>query len=173
MRLPPPGHLVALAIACIACAGARPEQRGSPLLGKRLDLTASDLAGREVRISPGAAKVTVVDLWATWCDPCREQIPFLGQLAADYRARGVEVYAVAFDEDRAAVEDFVARHAVALPVLWDKGGAALADKLHVTRLPTTVVLDRDGVVRGVHLGFDRAHASTLERDVQALLGTER
>jgi cytochrome c biogenesis protein CcmG/thiol:disulfide interchange protein DsbE len=170
MRLPRLGHVVALAVLCAGCAAPRASPRGSPLLGRRVDVAVADLRGREVRLASGAAKVTVVDLWATWCEPCREQLPFLARLAADYRPLGVEVYAVSFDEDRAAVEEFVTRTALQLPVLWDKGGATLADKLQVTRLPTTVLLDRAGVVRGVHLGFDRAGGAALEREVRGLLG---
>jgi cytochrome c biogenesis protein CcmG/thiol:disulfide interchange protein DsbE len=169
MPIPRLGHMVALVAACAACASARPAPRPSPLVGTTVDLVARDLGGREVRVAPGRAKVTVVDLWATWCDPCREQLPFLARLASDYGPRGVEVFTIAFDEDRTAVEDFVARTAFRLPVLWDKGGAALADRLRVTRLPTTLLVDRAGVVRRVHLGYDRASGDALAREVQALL----
>jgi thiol-disulfide isomerase/thioredoxin len=135
-----------------------------------VEVTARDLGGREVRVSPGGPKLTVVDFWASWCEPCREQLPFLARLRADYRPRGLEVYAVSFDEDPAAVEEFLARTAVKLPVLWDKGGAALAEPLNVTRLPTTLLIDAAGVVRAVHLGFDQAEGEALERDVRLLVG---
>jgi hypothetical protein len=59
---------------------------------------------------------------------------------------------------------------VQLSVLWDKGGATLAEKLDVTRLPTTLLVDAEGTIRGVHLGFDRAEGEALEREVRRLLG---
>ncbi len=161
--------LLAVAVACAACAGPRASRQDSPLVGKSVEMSARDLDGREVRIPGDGARATVVDLWATWCEPCREQLPFLARLAAEYRARGVEVYAVSFDEDRAAVEEFLARTPVNVRVLWDKGGGALAEKLDVARLPTTVVVDRAGIVRAVHLGFDRAGAAALERELRSLL----
>jgi cytochrome c biogenesis protein CcmG/thiol:disulfide interchange protein DsbE len=160
------GCVLALAAAC---AGPRESRRASPLVGRTVDVAARDLAGREVRLSQSGARVAVVDFWATWCEPCREQLPFLEQLAAEYRGAGVEVYGVSFDEDRSAVEEFLARTPLRFPILWDKGGETLAEKLEVTRLPTTVLIDRDGVVRGVHLGFDRAAGASLEREVRRLL----
>jgi thiol-disulfide isomerase/thioredoxin len=170
MRVTLLGLLLAAAASIAGCASPRAAQRTSPLVGKRVELAARELGGGEVRFAPGAARLTVVDFWATWCEPCREQLPFLARLAADYRARGVEVYAVSFDEDPAAVEEYLARSPVQLRVLWDKGGDTLAGKLDVTRLPTTLLVDADGTVRGVHLGFDRAEGVALEHEVRKLLG---
>jgi thiol-disulfide isomerase/thioredoxin len=155
-----------------ACAAPRASSRASPLVGKHVQIEARSLDGRDVKLPARGAKVTVVDLWATWCDPCKEQMPALDRLAASVRDRGVEVYAISFDEDPAAVREFVARTPVRFPVLWDKGGASLADALSITRLPTTVVLDGAGVVRAVHLGYDQAQAGALEREVRELLAED-
>ncbi len=157
------------ALLAAGCAAPRQGLRSSALVGQTVEIAALDLAGREVRLTDGAAKVRVVDFWATWCDPCREQLPFLDRLASEYGAQGVTVTGVSFDEDRAAVERFLEHTPVSFQVLWDKGGAALADRLEVTRLPTTLVLDRRGVVRDVHLGFDRGEERNIEGTVKRLL----
>jgi thiol-disulfide isomerase/thioredoxin len=160
------GYLLTLALAC---AGPRERAHPSPLVGRTVEVAAVELGGREVRIPSSGARLAVVDFWATWCEPCREQLPFLERLAEKYRDAGLAVYGVSFDEDRAAVEEFLARTPVRFPILWDKGGETLAGRLEVTRLPTTLVLDAAGVVRAVHLGFDRRAGDALEREVGRLL----
>jgi thiol-disulfide isomerase/thioredoxin len=122
-----------------------------------------------VKLPARGARATVVDFWATWCEPCREQLPELDRLAATWRAEGVQVYAISFDEDRAAVEEFVARAAVGFPVLWDKGGQTLAERLELTRLPTTLLIDGAGVVRAVHLGYEHGQSSALEDELRRIL----
>lgn len=157
------------AVALAACAPVRPVQRGSSLLGKPADVVAEDLGGAVVRIANDGARVRVVDFWATWCAPCREQLRVLQRLADAYGARGVAVYAVSFDEDRGMLQAFLEANPVGFPVLWDKGGARLGEPLDVQRLPTTLVLDRDGIVRAADVGFDAGASERLEREVRRAL----
>jgi thiol-disulfide isomerase/thioredoxin len=157
------------ALLLAGCAASRQGLRSSPLVGQSVEVAAFDLSGREARVPQGGGKVRVVDFWATWCDPCRDQLPFLDRLASRYGPEGLSVYGVSFDEDRAALERFLAHTPVSFEVLWDKGGSGLAEKLEVTRLPTTLLLDRRGVVRDVHLGFDRGEERKIEETVRRLL----
>lgn len=159
-----------LAVAVAGCAAGRPTLVASPLLGKPLELAAPDLSGREVRLGDAQGKVRVVDFWATWCDPCRDQLPVLEVLARAHAADGLLVYGVAVDEDRAQVEAFLAATPLGFPVLWDKGGVRHGERLDVQRLPTTFLVDRAGLVRYVHQGYEPGNAEALTREVKALLG---
>jgi thiol-disulfide isomerase/thioredoxin len=164
-----PAKLPLLAVLAMACSTPRPAFRPPALAGKTVAIVAPDLTGRVVDVSGEAGKVRVVDFWATWCDPCRDQLPFLDRLATELRGDGLVVYGVSFDEDRSAVEEFLARTPVSFAILWDKGGGSLAEPLEITRLPTTVLLDRNGTVRATHLGFDRGEEAKLAAEVRELL----
>lgn len=169
IRLPRRARSVLAALLLAGCATGRPTLAASPLVGKPLDLAAPELAGREVRLGDARGKVRVVDFWATWCDPCRDQLPVLDALARAHEAEGLRVYAVAVDEDRAQVEAFLAAAPLGITVLWDKGGARHTERLDVQRLPTTLVIDRAGLVRYVHQGYDPRNADLLAREVRHLL----
>ncbi len=158
----------AVLLAATACATARPALRAPALAGKSVEIAAEDLSGRSVRLELDG-RVRVVDFWATWCEPCKDQLPHLDGLAQRYGQEGLAVTAVSFDGDRAQLDAFLAQHPVSIPILWDRGGATLSEPLDLQRLPTTLVLDRRGIVRHVHVGFDAASAERLEREIKALL----
>jgi len=161
---------LAAALAVLAaCASSRPP-RTSPLLGRPVRIAAPDLAGDTVSVHADGARVRVVDFWASWCEPCREQFPLLDRLLEEHGASGLAVYAVSFDEDRAQIDEFLRDIPVRFEILWDKGGESLSGPLAIDRLPTTLVLDREGVVRHAHVGGGARHAEALEGEVRELLG---
>ena len=79
------------------------------------------------------------------------------------------MYAVSFDEKRSDLEGFAGGPAAGLPLLWDRGGDLLSKGLSISRLPTTVVADRGGVIRSVHVGYNPLAGDNLEAEVRALL----
>ena len=168
IRTLPPAVLLGLALACASQAPRRTVQV-PPLAGTTLDVTAQDLAGHEVRIEAGNGQVVVVDFFATWCQPCKVQLPHLERLARELQDRGLAVYGVSFDDDLDAIRGFTGQLAVGFPVLWDRGGERLAAAMSIQRLPTTLVVDRRGIIRHVHLGYDTREGERLEAEVRALL----
>ncbi len=160
--------LAALA-ALAACAVPRSLPRAASRIGQPLELVARDLQGREVDVAADAGVVRVVDFWATWCEPCREQFPALEKMRRELGPRGLSVYAVSFDEDPAQIPRFLEATPVGFRVLWDRGGAAWAARYDLDRLPTTLVVDGRGIIRFVHEGFDEATASEERRQVESLI----
>ena len=113
----------------------------------------------------------IIDAWATWCGPCVRSLPQLQTLQRDYARRGVRVYAVSVDEDRAQIPHFLARAGVELPVLVDPGGFVLEDRLKLRQMPTTWVVDRSGHIRYTQESFE-GNLDHLRSQVDSLLKEE-
>jgi thiol-disulfide isomerase/thioredoxin len=96
----------------------------------------------------------LVNFWATWCEPCRAEMPALQQLAREHRAQGLQVLAVNYKETEAAVHRFLQATGLDLPVLLDREGAA-AKALEVHIFPSTIAIARSGRPKFVVTGeFD-------------------
>ena len=111
-----------------------------------------DLAGRVVRLDDFRGRVVVLNFWATWCEPCREEMPAMMRLARDLGDRGLVVVAVNVKEGPRAVEAFVRELGLTLPVLLDSTGE-VGERYRLRALPTTYFIGRDGTLAGLALGY--------------------
>lgn len=120
------------------------------------DATVYTQAGREWTPASDAGRVVVLSFWATWCGPCRRELPVLDSLAALLDStQAVRVYAVNVGETKAQVDEFVRESGLKLSVLYDS--AEVAARLYsVTALPTLVVIDKNGKVILAETGFQPA-----------------
>ena len=109
---------------------------------QHLDFTLTDLDGKSWTLRQLAGKIVVVNFWATWCPPCRKEMPDLDAIYKDFRAKGLVILAIG-DEDRAKVVSFLAEHKVSYPVLLDPG-RRVNDRFVVRGIPKTFVYDRSG-----------------------------
>ncbi|NIR60541.1 MAG: TlpA family protein disulfide reductase, partial [Gammaproteobacteria bacterium] len=127
-----------------------------------------DLAGASHRLRDYRGRVVVLHFWATFCRPCREELPSLQSLWRRYRDRGLTVLAVAADRGgRAPPARFVERHIPDLPVLWDREGR-VRNAYEVWALPTTYLLRADGRFAGRVVGardWSSPAALALVRDL--------
>jgi peroxiredoxin len=113
-------------------------------------------------------KVLVIDVWATWCPPCRKEIPELVKLYTEYKSKGVEVIGVATDRDgEEKVKPFAKDYKINYTTLLDTKSELAGNKLKVRAIPTLFIVDKKGVIRYVHVGYtDKA---TLEKEIKELL----
>jgi thiol-disulfide isomerase/thioredoxin len=132
-----------------------------PLAGNALD-------GRHVDLRELKGRVVLINFWATWCEPCREEMPSFQRLRDKVRGRPFEIITVNFGEGRARIEPFLERHRISLPVLLDRDKEAAA-AWHAGGLPMTFLVDAQGRVR--YSSFGESDWSTGEplRVVRSLL----
>jgi peroxiredoxin len=132
------------------------------------DLTLRTLDGAPVTLGSFRGQVVLLDLWATWCESCRDALPAYDELYKALGARGLAVIAVSIDEHDSDVDTFLARHPLSLTVLRDPK-AALADALRLSMLPMSYIVDRDGTIRTRHRGFKEGDTAQLRAEIEPLL----
>jgi protein-disulfide isomerase/peroxiredoxin/uncharacterized membrane protein len=127
------------------------------------------LEGGVVDSSSLQGKVGLVNFWASWCGPCRKELPALVALHARLEARGFAVIAVNVDRRPADARLFLKGKTLPFPVLLDPDSMVVG-RFDVVSMPTSVLVDRDGVIVDRHAGFSDAWFQTLEARVVELLG---
>jgi thiol-disulfide isomerase/thioredoxin len=125
--------------------------------------------GEPYALSEDRGRVVLIDVWATWCEPCRDALPMYQDLARHYAERGLKVYALNVDEDVRAVPPFLEEAKVTLPVLLDSQAVVAESVLRVRSMPTTVLVDRRGHVRYVHEGFAEEFLTKYQSEIEELL----
>jgi len=136
--------------------------------GRAPEIGVNDLNGRPVRIASLRGKVVLVDFWASWCAPCRQEFPVLERLHRTYASQGLAIVGVSVDNDVANVRSFLRRNSASFLIAHDPRKVAAA-RYGGTAMPSSYIIDRRGIVRHYHAGFRASDAATIEREVQALL----
>lgn len=114
-------------------------------------------------------KVVVVDFWASWCTPCKEELPALNALYKKIKGKKVEIIGINGDEDIKNARDFLKQYPVSFPIVYDGVKKQLIKKIEDQGVPVTFVLDKKGVVRFFHSGFKSGDFEKLEKEVAQLL----
>jgi cytochrome c biogenesis protein CcmG, thiol:disulfide interchange protein DsbE len=138
--------------------------------GARLpEIGLTDLRGGRVDLAALKGKVVIVDFWASWCGPCKDEMPVLERLHKKYKSRGLVVVGVSVDQELANVKGFLKQVPVSFSIVHD-AEHKVAGRFKPPRMPSSYVVDRNGIVRHVHAGFRDEDAAKLEAEVSALLG---
>ena len=128
------------------------------------------LSGSPISLDDVQGKVLLINFWATWCPPCRLEMPAMQAIYTRYKDQGFEILAVNLQEQDAQMSAFVDEMGLTFPILVDRDGS-LSSVYRVTSLPTTFVVDREGVIRDRIVGGPLAEA-LLESKIKPLLETQ-
>jgi thiol-disulfide isomerase/thioredoxin len=139
----------------------------SPKVAPTFTLPTAD--GQQVSLQQYRGKVVFLNFWATWCIPCREEMPALERLHQTYQSQGLAIVSIDLKETADQVKAFFQKHSLSFPALLDQDGSVFRDYL-VAGMPTTYLIGRDGILlaRGVG-GRDWTRAEALQL-IQELIG---
>ena len=136
------------------------------------DFTLKDADGKTVRLSDYKGKVVLLDFWATWCGPCKIEIPWFMEFEQQFKDKGFAVVGVSMDEDGwSAVKPYLARMNVNYRIVL--GNDKVGDQYGgVDSLPTTFLIDRQGRIAATHVGLTGGKED-FKNDISNLLATSR
>jgi cytochrome c biogenesis protein CcmG/thiol:disulfide interchange protein DsbE len=117
------------------------------------DFALKTLDGSQIRLSELRGKTVLLNFWATWCPPCKAEMPDLNALHREYgEAHNFTVLGIDDEEGQTDVAAFVKQNAIAFPLALDSDGAVTSDRYNIRGLPTSLIIDRDGNIRDMWTG---------------------
>ncbi|MDY6827926.1 MAG: TlpA disulfide reductase family protein [Pseudomonadota bacterium] len=132
------------------------------------DFVLKSHSGENLRLSELKGQVVMINFWASWCGPCRQEMPLLDALHRKYQKLGFTLLGVNVEKDTAAARRFISDVPVSFPVLFDQKNT-VSRSFDVSGMPSTVVLDRDGRVRYQHAGYVPGDETRYSEVVRELL----
>ena len=137
-------------------------------VSKAPDFTLKDVHGRALSLSSLKGKVVLINFWATWCPPCKAEMPSMNKLYHDLRAQGFEVIAVSTDTSLSTIKDFLAENRLDFPVLFDED-KTVTRQYHVFSMPTTFLVDRNGMIVEKFYGEEDWADPAVRKKIEKLL----
>jgi len=132
------------------------------------DFQLSTIDGKPFKLSEHRKELVIIDFWATWCGPCCRALPDLVQIVQSYKDRSVSLLAVNQEEEPAKVRAYLKKSGLNLCVALDRDGK-VCKQYHVGGIPQTVLIDRNGVVRLVHIGNTLNFKEELTQEIEKIL----
>lgn len=164
-----------IGVACRGAGAGTPTPAAAPVsVGLTTGIPAPEIGlerldGGTMRLSDLRGRVVLLNFWATWCAPCREEMPLLAQIYREYHDRGLEVLGINLTshDDLGEVRRFVEQFALPFPILLDHNGRAERD-YRIFGVPTTVLVTREGIVHRVVVGVLKGRED-VEKIIRPLL----
>lgn len=132
------------------------------------DFTLKSDGGENLRLEEQRGKVVMINFWASWCAPCRQEMPILDELHDRYEKAGFTLWGVNVEQDPSAAQKFLDEVAVSFPILYDPT-SKVSKTYQVSAMPTTVMVDRDGQVRYVNRGYKKGDEEKYRKQIKELI----
>lgn len=177
MALIAPAALVAGALSSSACGEGETPAHSAANQAGLIGAEAPDFSVKSIgksremlSLSDLRGHVVVVDFWGTFCEPCKKSFPKLEELRAKYASSGLKVIGVSEDEaeDKDKIPTFADTYGAKFSLAWD-GDKSIARHYKPETMPSSFLIDKEGVVRYVHVGYHDGEEALIEKEIQKLI----
>ena len=159
-------HIVKTLAACLLLAATLQVQ--ADISGPAPDFTLKSRGGENIKLSELRGQVVMINFWASWCGPCRQEMPLLEQIYQHYQPMGFTLLGINVEEDSAAADKVLKEIPVSFPVLYDNRNR-VSESYQVRAMPSTILIDRDGQVRYLHQGYKSGYEDAYQEQVRELI----
>jgi len=157
--------LIGLALAFSTSVTYAASQKMS---GKATNFTLKSRSGKNIKLSELRGDVVMINFWASWCGPCRQEMPLLEKIHKKYKKLGFTLLGVNVEQDTNAAKRYLKDVRVSFPILFDKTNKT--SKLYnVSAMPTTILIDRNGNKRFIHKGYKPGYENDYKKQIKKLL----
>ena len=132
------------------------------------DFTLRSVDGPNLRLQEQRGRVVLVNFWATWCGPCRQEMPHLNRLYEKYRSSGFVLLGVNVDDDQRNAVGVASKLGLTFPVLLDTD-KKVSQLYDLSAMPATVLIDKDGRVKYLHRGYQSGYEDTYDKQIREML----
>ncbi|WP_309043217.1 TlpA disulfide reductase family protein [Marinobacter sediminicola] len=159
--------VTAIALA-LALSGAAMSAQAGAINVPAPDFTLESRTGDNIRLEDHRGEVVMLNFWASWCGPCRQEMPLMDDIYSRYQDLGFTILAVNVDENRDEALRFLEKVPVDYPILYDPE-SSVSKLYEVPAMPTTVMIDRDGNARYIHYGYKPGYEVEYEAQIRELV----
>lgn len=138
------------------------------LSGKAPDFTLRSNKGTNLKLSEQRGDVVMINFWASWCGPCRQEMPLLDTMYKKYKKLGFTIWGVNIEPDSSSAKKLLKDIPVTFPILFDTDNK-VSKNYKVTAMPSTVLVDRNGNMRYLHKGYKPGYENEYRKQVKKLL----
>lgn len=132
------------------------------------DFTLKSTQGKNLNLTEQRGQITVINFWASWCGPCRKEMPVLQNFHNKYKNLGVSVWGINVEQENQAGRDFLVDLNLSFPIFFDSTNKISAN-YQVEAMPTTVIVDRSGKVRYVFRGYKDGYENKYAKAIKKLI----
>ncbi|MEX1033099.1 MAG: TlpA disulfide reductase family protein [Cellvibrionaceae bacterium] len=155
-------------VVCLIGLGWSLGASANDVSGKAPDFTLASNQGKNMRLAEQRGDVVMINFWASWCGPCRQEMPILEELYSRYSRAGFTILGVNVEPNPADADKILNDIKVSFPVLYDTE-SKVSKLYNVEAMPSTILIDRDGNMRYLHLGYKPGYEDAYRKQIRELI----